>query len=254
MNIDKSRRFTDFFDHLENREINFLVLHHIEANSVQHAMDQLLEHGVSSHFLIDETGKIFELVAENDIAYHAGVSYWQGVNGLNKNSIGIEFINSAPFTKKFEKNQMKSGLQLCQYLIEKYKIKPRNVVGHSDIGYFTQNFELDRKQDPSHLFDWKFLAENEVGIFPETDLLAQDNVLFKFGDKSSEIFLIKEKLQKFGYYLDEINDEFDKKMIALTRVFNRHFNQENFTKNSDFWTSNAQIQLDWLVQKLILEL
>ena len=240
--IDRSSKFRDFFEKKnEIRKIDFLVLHHIQANSVEHAISQLQEHEVSSHFLIDEDGKILELVDENDIAYHAGVSFWKGFESLNKNSIGIEFINSSPFTKKFEAVQMQAGVGLCKYLMEKYNIAMRNVVGHSDIAYSKETGVLDRKQDPSHLFDWKFFAQNGVGIFPEVS--ADDKVLFELGNKGTEIAEVKNKLKSFGYRVINLNEEFDEELQAVVRVFNRHF----LGKDLDVWCGGSQS----LINKLI---
>lgn len=242
MQIDKSKKFSEFFEKKnEARKIDFLVLHHVEANSVEHAIEQFVEHQVSAHYLIDEAGKIFELVEENDVAFHAGVSFWQGCEGLNKNSIGIEFINSSPFTKKFEMVQMQAGVELCKYLISKYEISAGNVVGHSDIGYVKETGLLDRKQDPSHLFDWKFLGENGVGIFPVLE--AREEKLFELGDQDSEILAVKEKLKKFGYRVLNLNDEFDPEMQALARVFNRRF----IGKDLDFWCVGDQEILEFLL-------
>ncbi len=239
MIIDKSKKFTQFFDTVSaRRKIDFLVLHHVEANSVDHAIEQFKEHKVSSHFLIDESGKIFELVDENDVAYHAGVSFWKGCEGLNSNSIGVEFINLAPFTKKFEAAQMIAGVELCKYLVAKYNLE---VVGHSDIAYQRESGFLNRKQDPSHLFDWKFLAENGVGVFPQ--ILAEEEVLFKLGDKSSLVKSIKQNLQRFGYKLTKINDEFDQEMQALVIVFNRRFKGQD----SDVWHASSHKILNKLL-------
>ncbi len=239
MQIDKSQKFSQFFDSVnEPRKIDFLVLHHVAANSSQHAIDMFLECQVSPHFLIDEGGKIFELVDENNIAYHAGVSFWKGCESLNKNSIGIEFINSSPFEKKFEKPQMIAGVQLCKYLVTKYKLE---VVGHSDIAYNKETQLLNRKQDPSHLFDWKFLAENGVGVFPQ---VAEDEEgLFKLGDRNSEIKKIKQNLKTFGYRVLNLSDEFDLEMQALALVFNRRF----VGKDLDFWCVQSQQVLKNLI-------
>ncbi len=231
MKIDQSKKFNEFFEASESkRKIDFLVLHHVEANSADHAIEQFKFHQVSAHFVIDEAGEIFQLVDENDIAYHAGVSFWNGVDGLNKSSIGIEFINSQPFVKKFSQAQMNAGLELCRQLIAKYQIKAQNVVGHSDIAYSRETGFLDRKQDPSHLFDWKFLAENGVGIFPQIKF--SEKKIYELGDKNPEILLIKAKLQKFGYRIINLNDEFDLEMQSITRVFNRRF----FCKDCEFWS------------------
>lgn len=245
MNIDRSKKFDDFFTKsTKMRPIDYLVLHHIEANSVNDAIFELEKHEVSAHFIVGEDGKIFELVDENDIAHHAGVSFWKGDESLNKNSIGIEFVNSSPFTKKFSQEQMISAVMLCKYLKAKYRIHNSNIVAHSDIAY-KDNF-LDRKQDPSHFFDWKFLALNLVGIYPDVGLL-EDKEMFKFGDKNEKISLIKKKLAKFGYRILNDNDEFDQEMQCLARVFNRRFNQESFVKNSDIWYDKSDLVLQKLV-------
>ena len=236
MQINKDKKFTEFFDALsakQFRKIDFLVLHHVAANSADHAIEMFKECRVSAHFLVDEAGNIFELVDENDIAYHAGVSFWKGVDSLNKVSIGIEFINSKPFEKKFEKEQLIAGIQLCKYLIAKHKIAPANVVGHSDIAYDRTTNLLDRKQDPSHLFDWKFFGENGVGIFPQFN--PEETKLFEFGNKDAAILAIKQNLKKFGYRVLNLNDEFDAEMQALATVFNRRF----IGKDLNFWCVGA---------------
>ena len=231
--IERGKKFQEsprlFLKQENKRDINFLVLHHVEATSADHAIEQFVQYEVSSHFLIDEEGKIFELVDENDVAYHAGVSFCRGVDGLNKSSIGIEFINSAPFEKNFPKAQMQAGIELCQYLISKYNIDQRNIVGHSDIAYSRDTGLLDRKQDPSHLFDWKLLAQNGVGIFPEK--IALRDKPFEFGDEHAEIKKIKSVLRKIGYRILNFDEKFDEEMRALSIVLNRKF----INKELDKW-------------------
>lgn len=232
MQIDKSEKFLQFFDSVkEPRKIDFLVLHHVEANSAKHAIEQFKQHQVSAHFLIEESGKIFELVDENNIAYHAGVSFWKGFEGLNKNSIGIELVNLAPFEKKFEDAQMIAAVELCKYLVAKYKLE---LVAHSDIAYSAETKLLNRKQDPSHFFDWHFLAENGVGIFPQTQENHEE--LFRLGDRNLEIKKIKQNLKTFGYQVLNLNDEFDLEMQALATVFNRRF----IGKDLNFWCLQSQ--------------
>ncbi len=246
MKINKGKAFESFFDFVsEWRQIDFLVLHHVAANSVDHAISQFFDHKVSAHFAIDYAGEIFELVAENNIAYHAGISFWNGVDGLNKNSIGIEFINPAPFENKFSAAQMISGAQLCKYLAAKYRIKAQNIVGHSDIAYDRESQILDRKQDPSHLFDWKFMAENGVGIFPSFSRQGEKNI-FSFGDNCAEIAEIKRDLKRFGYRVLNLRNDFDEEMRALVRVFNRRF----LGQDCDIWLSSSQAALDILSRSI----
>ncbi len=243
--INNSKKFSEFFAKSpQKRQIDFLVLHHVAADSADHAIEQFKHFGVSSHYLIDENGEIFQLVDENDVAYHAGRSFWKGEDGLNSHSIGIEFINKYPFKKKFEKTQMLAGAALCRDIIKKYQILPNNIVGHSDVAYNPANGLLDRKQDPSHLFDWNFLAQNGVGIFPKTSFsFLKNKILYKLENKGSEIKIIKEKLAKFGYKVVNFSDEFDVEMQMLTRVFNRRF----IGADDDCWRVSSQMILENLL-------
>ena len=48
---------------------------------------------VSCHWLISKKGKVYKIVDEKNVAWHAGISYWKGEKMLNDNSIGIELDN-----------------------------------------------------------------------------------------------------------------------------------------------------------------
>ena len=82
---------------------------------------------VSSHYLINRNGKIYRLVNDNQIAWHAGKSCWGKYKNLNKNSIGIELVNKGHrfgYTN-FKKKQLLSLTKICKSLIKKYKIKKK---------------------------------------------------------------------------------------------------------------------------------
>ena len=239
-----------FKRHEGQRQIDFLILHHLQANSIAQTVEALEYHQVSAHFLIDKNGKIAQVVDENDIAFHAGVSFWNGFEGLNINSIGIEFINSDPFSNKFSHQQMLAGVDLTSYLINKYNIQSRYVLGHSDIAYNSATGLLDRKQDPSHLFDWEFLAKKNIGLYPKLLIESSDeNLIFELGDENLQIEKIKRNLQEFGYKIMNINNIFDEEMQMLARVFNRHFNNKIDLRSQDLWLqSSDQILLTLLTQ------
>ena len=232
-----------------NRQIDFLIYHHIQANSINETIESLEYHGVSAHYLIDKNGKIVQIVDDKNVAFHAGVSFWDNHEGLNINSIGIEMINSAPFENEFGEQQILSAIDLGNYLINKYSIKPRYVLGHSDIAYNSNNGFLDRKQDPSHLFDWKTLAINGVGLYPIKNDVEED-LLFEFGNVDNEIKIIKQKLNFFGYKISELNNIFDDEMQFLTRVFNRHYNNQIDYKNIDLWLNSSEQALNYLLKQI----
>ena len=210
MKIDKTKLFSEFFDKCpdgsENREIKHLVLHHIADESFEAAIKALIDNKVSAHYIINSDGKIYQLVEDYNIAYHAGVSYWRGQDGLNKTSIGIEFYNPKPFEQNFTDVQIKAGIELCQDIIRRYNIAPENIVGHNEIAYFPDNEEnrakgivgkLGRKQDPSPLFPWEEFVKNGVGISRvEINGLFKKLKNYESEQESNEI---KQKLRDFGY-------------------------------------------------------
>lgn len=234
-----------------DRQIDFLIFHHLQCNNLNEAIYALEYHGVSAHFAIAEDGEIIQLVDENDIAFHAGVSYWNGINGLNASSIGIEFLNKNPFENNFSLNQLQSGLKLANYLKNKYQILNRHILGHSDIAFDSQNNLLNRKQDPSHLFDWEFFAINDIGLYPEFESDEEFNELFfEIGDKSSEILEIKEKLANFGYKVENFDENFDEEMQNLAIVFNRHFNNKSEVSNHNLWLKTSDFALNYLINSI----
>ena len=82
---------------------------------------------VSCHYLINRNGKIFQMVKEKNIAWHAGKSKWKKFK-INENSIGIELVNKGHQFgyQNFSKNQIKSLYGLCKKLKKKYYIKREN--------------------------------------------------------------------------------------------------------------------------------
>ena len=88
---------------------------------------------VSCHYLIKNDGEILKMVPETYIAWHAGKSSWKNFRSLNKNSIGIEISNPGHTNnyKKFSKQQISSLLRLSKFLIKKYKVCNKNILGHS---------------------------------------------------------------------------------------------------------------------------
>ncbi|WP_336276450.1 N-acetylmuramoyl-L-alanine amidase [Bartonella sp. CB178] len=89
-----------------NRRVRFLVMHYT-ATDFKGSIAALTGERVSSHYLVPDPTeqtyidagfkdmRIFNLVDENERAWHAGVSAWAGRSNLNDSSIGIEIVNLA---------------------------------------------------------------------------------------------------------------------------------------------------------------
>jgi len=145
------------------RPINMLVLHYTGMQSAEAALDRLCdpEAQVSAHYLAEEDGTIWRLVAEERRAFHAGISCWLGEHGLNDVSIGIEIVNPGHEWgyREFPEPQMQAVEALCRDIITRRRIPSYRIVGHSDIA-------PDRKSDPGELFDWQRLARAGIGLWP----------------------------------------------------------------------------------------
>lgn len=110
---------------------------------------------VSAHWLIDEQGNTEALVPEEQRAWHAGAGSWQGRDDVNSRSIGIEIAN--PGDRPFPARQMDSLTDLLREIMQRWKIGPEGVIGHSDMA-------PERKIDPGPRFDWQRLAREGLAI------------------------------------------------------------------------------------------
>ena len=143
--------------------VDMLVLHYTGMQTAEAAIARLRDPvaHVSSHYVVDEDGAIWQLVDEAHRAFHAGVSFWRGHEGLNGRSIGIEIVNPGHEWgyRAFPAVQMAAVAGLCLGILGRHPIPACNVVGHSDVA-------PDRKQDPGELFDWAGLARQGIGVWP----------------------------------------------------------------------------------------
>ncbi len=163
MSINTTLNYSPNFD-LKKRtfkQIKFIVFHYTGMKKEKDAIKRLtsFKSGVSSHYFIKNDGEILNLVPDLYIAWHAGSSSWENYKSINKYSVGIEINNPGHDNKykKFTKKQIQSIIKLSKYLIKKYKIKYKYILGHSDIA-------PDRKKDPGENFPWKLLSKKKLVI------------------------------------------------------------------------------------------
>ena len=146
------------FDSTERtKPIKHLVIHSF-ALTPQKMQDTLHQYGLAVHYIIDSEGKILNLVPEEQIAWHAGPSFWANEEGLNWTSVGIELEHLGYGQTDYPEIQINALTKLSKEIIERYKIRPENIVGHSDIA-------PEAKIDPGRGFPWKKLAENGIGLW-----------------------------------------------------------------------------------------
>ena len=202
----------------DSKKVKFLIFHYTGMKKETEAINRLtdIKSKVSSHYFIKNNGEIITMVPEPYIAWHAGVSFWKNFSSLNKNSIGIEIHNSGhDFQyKKFSKKQINSILLLSKSLIKKYKIKPQNILGHSDIA-------PNRKKDPGEKFPWRYLANRRIGIWHKI----KEKELKKIRNKNitkTEMLKFIRYLSKIGYFVKNLNKN---SKFKLVKSFQRRFRQ-----------------------------
>ena len=106
------------------KSIRVIVIHYTGMQSESESINRLCnsKFKVSSHFVINRIGKIYRLVYDNKVAWHAGKSCWGKYKNLNKNSIGIELTNKGHrlgYTS-FTSKQISSLIKLSKFLIKNY--------------------------------------------------------------------------------------------------------------------------------------
>ena len=206
-----------------SKQIKFIIFHYTGMKSESNALKRLTEiqSEVSCHYLIKNNGEIVKIVPDLYIAWHAGKSSWKNYKSLNQNSIGIEITNPGHEYgyKNFTQKQITTLVKLSKFLIKKYKINPKNILGHSDIAVL-------RKKDPGEKFPWEYLAKNKIGIWHtlnKQDLLK--NRKLKISKVEENIFF--RNLFKIGYSKTfPKNIGRNKYLRELIKSFQRRFRQE----------------------------
>ena len=203
------------------KNIKFIIIHYTGMRNELSALNRLCnkEAKVSAHYFIKKNGSVFNLVPPLYEAWHAGESCWKDLKSLNRNSVGIEIQNSGHDNKyeNFSQKQIASTKKLLKYLMNKYKINSKNVLGHSDIA-------PDRKKDPGEKFPWKELAKSKLAQWhnlDETKLKRKRLMPLNLVEESDFI----KNLKKIGYLkISKKNYNLKKKII--TKAFQRHFRQK----------------------------
>ncbi len=198
--------------------IDHLVLHYTGMRSEEGARDWLCDprSQVSSHYIVFEDGRVFQLVDESRRAWHAGRSFWRGTADLNSRSIGIEIANPGHEFgyRPFPDRQIEAVIGLCRSIFARHFIPPHQVVAHSDIA-------PDRKEDPGELFPWEWCAAFGVGLWvPPAPL--DHGPAPEPGDNGDNVLTLQQLLQGIGFDAP-LSGVFDQQTEIIVRAFQRHW-------------------------------
>ncbi len=213
MQLNIVQRASPNHDSRAEGPIDILVLHYTGMRTAEEALQRLCdpEAKVSSHYTVNRDGTIYQHVAEERRARHAGVSCWAGVRDVNSRSIGIEIVNPGhefgyiPFAEP----QIAAVIALSKDILSRHPIAASRIVGHSDVA-------PNRKQDPGELFPWQQLAASGIGIWPDTH--ASKGAREPLNATESERFVAG--LRTYGY---GVSPDVDWALPDVITAFQRHF-------------------------------
>jgi len=110
----------------------YIVIHHTGTGrwSLEGIIRRFQTWPVSCHYTIDEHGIIAQCNTDHDILWHAGTSSWDGKQGLNRFSIGIELIWPLPWFTDIQRRRLR---ELVVHLLRTYNLDATRLIRHKDI-------------------------------------------------------------------------------------------------------------------------
>jgi N-acetylmuramoyl-L-alanine amidase len=213
---------------LGGRTVDMLILHYTGMEQAEAALDFLTreESKVSAHYLIDEEGRVAQMVPESERAWHAGQSRWAGETDLNSCSIGIEIHNPGHDLgyPDFPESQMRAVEVLCLDILGRHVIPAERVLAHSDIA-------PGRKRDPGERFDWARLARAGIGLYVASAPLG-DDLGMGVGDEGAAVAALQRTLLSYGYGV-EVTSTYARGLEQVVEAFQRHFRPARIDGRAD---------------------
>jgi N-acetyl-anhydromuramyl-L-alanine amidase AmpD/CubicO group peptidase (beta-lactamase class C family) len=244
------------------KRVKSIVIHYTAIDFAQSVTALVDEGGLSSHYLVPESNdpsyqsdklSVLQLVDESDRAWHAGKSYWQGREGLNDSSIGIEIVNvpqcqyHADDTinnrygsnrecdyPRFDPQQITLVIALLQDILTRHPdIHPTAIIGHADIA-------PQRKSDPGPRFPWQQLYDAGIGAW--FDASVQQAYVDTFSQQSPDILWLQQALNTYGYQV-RLTGQLDSYTSNVITAFQMHFLPQHVTAQPDVLTAATVMAL-----------
>ena len=237
-----SLKFDDSYQSVgQDSRVQYIVLHYTSSD-VNRSLKVLTQEPVSSHYLIaEQPATIYRLVDENQRAWHAGNSEWQGRTWLNSSSIGIEMVNrgytlNAVGQKEWHawsEPQIDALVLLLKDIMQRHDLTASSVVGHSDIA-------PQRKVDPGPLFPWHRLAKEGLILWPDAQLVAEYNATFTRQLPTTAWF--QAQLAEVGYAVSQ-DGELDKATRNVLAAFQMKYRPQLYDGQPDAQTAALLLAL-----------
>lgn len=216
--------------------VKVLVIHYT-AGDFDRSLKTLTGEQVSAHYLIPanpplrgDKPVIWQLVPEQQLAWHAGISEWRGATRINDTSIGIELENAGYWMENGEKRyfpfpegQIAALSRVARDVITRYGIKPENVVAHGDVA-------PQRKEDPGPLFPWQALAKQGIGAWPDANRVAF-YLNGRSPDEPVDRAALLDLLARYGYQIPANATAAQQQRVIS--IFQMHFRPARYDGKAD---------------------
>lgn len=219
------------------RAVSALVLHYTGMPTAEGALELLCSPiaEVSAHYVVEEDGRILQLVPETRRAWHAGASFWAGETDMNSASIGVEIVHPGHIDPHdFPSAQIEAVIALSRDICARHKIAPERVLAHSDIA-------PRRKMDPGEFFPWARLAASSVGRYVEP-LPPGDGPALECDSAGEAVARLQRQLGAFGYKVNETG-VYDEDTASAVVAFQRHWRPARVDGRADASTIDILTRL-----------
>lgn len=213
----------------QNSRVRHIVLHYTSADTST-SIKILTQKNVSSHYLItdDIPPQLYQFVPETRRAWHAGISDWYIYSDLNTSSIGIEIVNAGRKENgswaEYSTAQITMLKALVHDIVERHRVTPGNIVGHSDIA-------PQRKIDPGPLFPWDQLAADGIGRwYNVAEAQSYQKEFEQYGLPTYEE--TQQLLKKAGYAVP-LHGQWDKASQNVMAAFQMHYRPAHYDGTPD---------------------
>jgi len=217
----------------QDSRVQFIVLHYTEIDFAR-SLQRLTKEEVSSHYLVnDQPPTVYRLVEEDQRAWHAGLSFWQGYTHLNSSSIGVEIVNSGnggdPNANyaEYPEQQIQQVIDLVRDVQRRHGVRPDRVLGHSDIQPLT-------KQDPGPRFPWYQLARAGLIVWPHPEAVAAARV--RFAQELPAVLWFQQRLAAHGFNVAQ-NGQLDEATRASLSAFQMKYRPARYDGVPDVETA-----------------
>ena len=216
---------------------DMVLLHYTGMPTGAEALARLRdpEAKVSAHYLIEEDGKVFSLVAEERRAWHAGLSFWKGERDINAVSVGVELVNPGHEWgyRAYPDAQIEALIELLDEIRGRWEIPDGRILGHSDVA-------PERKTDPGELFPWKRLAQAGHGLWLEPP--SAPGPALSLGDDGTGVFALQAGLTRLGFD-SAPSGQFDAHTQTVITAFQRHWRPDRVDGVADGETRARLVHL-----------